>query len=227
MPAMTARSANASVALGRVGFAGAASANCAVDAAGKFPCLSSRPSPIARESKKIGSFLGVVPAVVRAYAWIMSLGAEGLREVARVAVLNNNYLLHNILKIRGVSAPYAEGKRRIEQVRYSWQELYEQTGVRTGDITNRLCDHGMHMWASHHPFIVPNPMSLEPTESYSRAELDEYIAALESVSDESYRDPETVRSAPHRSCVHQTRHDSFDDPDRRAEAPTIGSFDAQ
>ena len=169
-----------------------------------------------RSIGKIGSFLGVVPAVVRAYAWIMSLGAEGLREVARVAVLNNNYLLHNVVKIRGVSAPYAEGKRRIEQVRYSWQELYEQTGVRTGDITNRLCDHGMHMWASHHPFIVPNPMSLEPTESYSRAELDEYIAALESVSDESYRDPETVRSAPHRSCVHQTKHDSFDDPDRWA-----------
>jgi glycine dehydrogenase subunit 2 len=165
---------------------------------------------------KVGSFLGVVPAVVRAYAWIMSLGAEGLREVARVAVLNNNYLLHNILKIRGASAPYAEGERRIEQVRYSWQELYEQTGLRTGDVTNRMCDHGMHMWSSHHPFIVPNPMSLEPTESYSKAELDEYIAALQSVSDEAYSDPETVRTAPHRSSVHQVKHDSLDDPDRWA-----------
>ena len=169
-----------------------------------------------RSIGKIGAFLGVVPAVMRAYAWMMSLGAEGLREVARVAVLNNNYLLHKILKIRGVSAPYAEGERRIEQVRYSWQELYEQTGVRTGDITNRMCDHGMHMWSSHHPFIVPNPMSLEPTEAYSMTELDEYIAALQSVSDEAYSDPETVLSAPHRSCIHKVNQDSFDDPARWA-----------
>ena len=66
---------------------------------------------------KVRSFYGVVPAVLRAYAWIMSLGSEGLKEVARVAVLNNNYLLKKVKEIRGASAPYAEGQPRIEQVR--------------------------------------------------------------------------------------------------------------
>jgi len=163
---------------------------------------------------KVSAFLGVVPGVIRAYAWIRSLGAEGLQQVARTAVLNNNYLLHHIRQIPGASAPYAADGRRIEQVRYSWQKLFEDTGVTTEDITNRMCDHGMHMWSSHHPFIVPNPMSLEPTESYSQAELDEYLEALRSIAQEAYSDPEVVRTAPHRSCVHRIQHDTLDDPDQ-------------
>ena len=165
---------------------------------------------------KIGSFLGVIPAVVRTYAWMRALGAAGLKKVAQIAVLNNNYLLSKITKITGASAPYAAGAHRIEQVRYSWQELHEQTGVSTHDITNRMCDHGMHMWSSHHPFIVPEPMTIEPTEAYAQAELDEYVRALESVAREAYTDPETVKTAPHRSCISQIDHSSFDDPQKWA-----------
>lgn len=165
---------------------------------------------------KIGAFIGVVPAVVRTYAWVRSLGADGLRRVAQTAVLNNNYLLHHVRRLRGVSAPYAGNGWRIEQVRYSLQKLYEDTGVSTGEVTHRMCDHGMHMWASHHPFIVPNPMTLEPTEAYARAELDQYVAALARVIDEAYTTPQVVKTAPHRSCIHRVEHDWLDDPDRWA-----------
>lgn len=161
---------------------------------------------------KVGGFHGVIPAVIRAYAWIRSLGAEGLREVARVAVLNNNYVLRKVLQLPGVSAPYAEGHHRIEQVRYSWQRLHEETGVTTEDITRRMADHGMHMWSSHHPFIVPQPMTLEPTESYSRKELDQYVAALGNIVHEARTTPEVVKTAPHRSTIHRVRHEAFDDP---------------
>ena len=161
---------------------------------------------------KIGSYLGVVPAVIRAYAWIMSLGAEGLRQVSQTAVLNNNYLLHHIRQMKGMDIPYSKDGFRIEQVRYSWQKLFEDTGISTEDIVNRMCDHGMHMWSSHHPFIVPNPMTLEPTESYSIAELDEYIQALESIVEEAYNNPEIVKTAPHKSCIHQVDHSWLDDP---------------
>ena len=165
---------------------------------------------------KIASFMGTVPAVVRAYAWMRALGAEGLTNVAKIAVLNNNYVFSRITKIKGASAPYAAGQHRIEQVRYSWKELHDETGVGTHDITNRMCDHGMHMWSSHHPFIVPEPMTIEPTESYAVSELDEYINALQSISSEAYTDPETVKTAPHRSCVHQIDHSTFDDPEKWA-----------
>ena len=165
---------------------------------------------------KIRSFYGVMPAVVKAYSWIRALGASGLREVARVAVLNNNYLFKKVMEIRGASAPYAQGRHRIEQVRYSWEKLFNETGVGTWDITSRLADFGMHMWSSHHPFIVPEPMTLEPTESYSKAELDEYIAVLTQVSKEAYENPELVKTAPHNSVTHQPGHDTLDDPEKWA-----------
>jgi len=165
---------------------------------------------------KVRPWYGVAPNIVRAYAWIMSLGATGLREVAEVAVLNNNYLMHRVLGLRGSSAPYAAGKRRIEQVRYSWDELTRDTGVHSEELGVRMADFGTHYWTSHHPFVVPEPMTLEPTESYSRADLDEYAAMLGAVVREAYAEPETIRTAPHRSTVHQVWHEWFDDPARWA-----------
>jgi len=161
---------------------------------------------------KVRAFYGVIPAILKAYSWIMSLGSEGLKEVAQIAVLNNNYLLKKVLEIRGANAPYARGRHRIEQVRYSWDELYKETGVTTEDVTCRMADFGFHMWSSHHPFIVPQPFTLEPTESYSKAEIDEYIAGLKRVVKEAYENPELVKNAPHRSVVHKIETDSLDDP---------------
>mgnify|MGYP000859088753 FL=1 len=161
---------------------------------------------------KIRCFHGVFPAVLRAYAWIMSLGAAGLEEVARIAVLNNNYMLKRVTELEGAGAPYAVGRRRIEQVRYSWEQLYRDTGVTSEDVTRRLADYGCHLWQSHHPFIVPQPFTIEPTESYSKDELDEYIACLERVVTEAYTNPEIVKTAPHRSVVHRTDDSWFDDP---------------
>jgi glycine dehydrogenase subunit 2 len=171
-----------------------------------------RPSSIG----KVRPFHGNVPAILKAYAWVMSLGAEGLREVAEVAVLNNNYLLKKMLEIPGVSAPYAEGKRRIEQVRYSWQELSEETGIHSEEIGLRAADFGVHYWTSHHPFVVPEPCTLEPTESYSRDELDEYAGILAHVANEAREDPDRVRTAPHNSTIHTIDHAPFDDPARWA-----------
>ena len=161
---------------------------------------------------KMRPWYGVAPNLVRAYAWIMSLGAEGLREVAETAVLNNNYLMAKVLEVRGVSVPYAAGRRRIEQVRYSWEQLARETGVHTDEIGQRVVDFGTHYWTSHHPFVVPEPMTLEPTESYSRADLDEHAAILALVSDEAYTDPEHVKSAPHASTIHRIDHAPLDDP---------------
>lgn len=165
---------------------------------------------------KVAPFFGVAPNVVRAYAWIMALGASGLRQVSEIAVLNNNYLLALVRQIPGASAPYATGKHRIEQVRYSWQELFEETGISSEEIGIRMSDFGMHYWTSHHPYLVPQPFTLEPTESYSKAEIDEYVAVLTQVAKEARENPELVRSAPHNQTVHQIDHDDLDDPERWA-----------
>jgi glycine dehydrogenase subunit 2 len=173
---------------------------------------SDRPDSIG----KIGPFYGNASVVLKGYAWAMSLGAEGLREVAEIAVLNNNYLMNKVLDIPGASAPYAEGKRRIEQVRYSWQELAEETGVHSEEIGLRSADFGVHYWTSHHPFVVPQPCTLEPTESYAKDELDEYADILAHVAEEARTDPELVKTAPHRSTIHSVEHEPLDDPERWA-----------
>ena len=165
---------------------------------------------------KVRAFYGVAPVVLKSYAWVMSLGAKGLREVAEIAVLNNNYLLNKVLQIKGVSAPYAEGKRRIEQVRYSWEELMMDTGVRSEEAGLRAADFGLHYWTSHHPWIVPEPCTLEPTESYSKSDLDEYVDILRHVSDEAYSNPEIVKTAPHNSSIHKIDHGPLDDPSQWA-----------
>jgi glycine dehydrogenase subunit 2 len=160
---------------------------------------------------KVGPFYGVAPVILRAYAWVMSLGAQGLREVAEIAVLNNNYLLKRILEIPGASAPYAPGRRRFEQVRYSWEGLTRDTGLHSEELGIRAADYGVHYWTSHHPFVVPEPCTLEPTESYSKDELDEYVAILAHVADEARSDPQVVKSAPHNSTIHKIDHAPLDD----------------
>jgi len=165
---------------------------------------------------KTRGFYGVFPVILKAYAWVMSLGAAGLKEAAQVAVLNNNYLLENIKNIKGAASPFPAGKHRIEQVRYTWEKLFEDTGVTTEDVTLHLADFGFHLWSSHHPFVVPQPFTIEPTEAYSKDELDEYIEGLRTVVKEAYENPEKVKGAPYNSVVHKIDHSTLDDPEKWA-----------
>ncbi len=119
-------------------------------------------------------------------------------------------------RIRGVCAPYAKGKRRIEQVRYSWETLAQDTGVHSEELGIRAVDFGVHYWTSHHPFVVPEPCTLEPTESFSRDDIDEYAAILAHVANEAYTNPELVKTAPHNSTIHTIDHRSLDDPSQWA-----------
>ncbi len=161
---------------------------------------------------KIRAFYGVIGAVVKAYSWAMSLGANGMKTAAEIAVLNNNYLMKKICEIPGATAPYAEGKWRIEQVRYSWENLTKETGITSEQIGIRAADFGVHYWTSHHPWTIPEPFTLEPTESYTKAELDEYIAIIRNAATEARNDPETVKNAPHNCPIHHVHHDPLDDP---------------
>ncbi|MDR1799938.1 MAG: aminomethyl-transferring glycine dehydrogenase subunit GcvPB, partial [Bifidobacteriaceae bacterium] len=157
---------------------------------------------------------GVMGNLVRAYAWIRALGPEGLRQVAETAVLNNNYIMTRLTEIDGVEPSYVGPRLRpIEQVRYSWQGLTEATGITSGELGQRMADYGFHYWTSHHPYVVPQPATIEPTESYTKAELDEYVAALKLTAREAHANPRSVRGAPHRSSIHQVDPEAMSDPD--------------
>mgnify|MGYP000889422891 CR=1 FL=1 len=173
-----------------------------------------RPESIGR----VRGFLGNWMAVIRAYAWIRNLGPEGLKEVAEISVLNNNYLDNLLMAVKGVSRPYAEGHRRLDQVRYSLEQLKEDTGVGTEALRDRMVDFGIQSyWMSHHPWVVPEPFTPEPCETYSRADLDEWAAVIKKGSDEAYADAQFVLDAPHAQPIDQMRRtEAMEDPDQWA-----------
>ncbi|MBA7538385.1 putative glycine dehydrogenase (decarboxylating) subunit 2 [subsurface metagenome] len=172
-----------------------------------------RPSSFGR----VREFFGNAEVVLKAYAWTMSMGAEGLLEAAHVSVINNNYLDKLLMAIPGISKPYAEGKIRLDQVRYSWEKLKEDTGCGTEDLRRRLVDFGIQNYhSSHHPWIIPEPMTPEPCETYSKEDCDYWAAALKQMSKEAYTNPEIVKMAPHNSSIHKVNAVPLDDPKKWA-----------
>lgn len=151
---------------------------------------------------KLRKFYGVPAVVLRAYAYIRSLGADGLKQVSELSILNNNYLLKRMEAVQGITMPWAPGKRRLEQARLSWEPLTQDTGVTTDDIDRRIVDYGFQSYfASHHPRIIPEPFTPEACETYSKADIDEYTGALKAIAEEAYADPDLVKTAPHAAAL--------------------------
>jgi len=166
---------------------------------------------------KVREWYGVSEVVLKTWCWIRSLGPNGLYQVAKTAVVNNNYLFKKLMELPEVSCYYQDGNnQRVEQARYSLENLLEQTGISTGDIQRRMMDFGMHYWTSHHPYFLPEPMTLEPTETPSKKDIDEYIETLKYVFKEAHENPEIIRTAPHSSVTHQVDESGLDDPARWA-----------
>lgn len=158
---------------------------------------------------KIRGYMGNLQVVVKAYTWIRSLGPDGLKAVAQTAVLNSNYIARKLSQIPGFKLPYDPTIRRLEQVRYSLAPLKEETGVGGPEMKMRMIDFGQqHIFESHHPVLVPEPATIEPGESYSLDEIDEYLAVLQEVAREARVDASFVASGPHRSA--QSRADDVD-----------------
>jgi len=84
-------------------------------------------------------------------------------------------------------------------------------------VTARLVDFGIqNYFPSHHPWIIPEPMTPEPCETYSKEDCDYWAAALRQISKEAYSNPEIVKTAPHNSTIHRIDIDALDDPQRWA-----------
>ncbi len=168
---------------------------------------------------KVRGYIGTAGVILRAYSWTMMHGAEGLRMCANISVLNNNYLEKMLLSIKGLGEAFlGNGITRQEQCRYTWEELKNDTGVGTDDINKRVGDFGIPWyWASHHPWVIPEPMTLEPCETYSKCDLEEYYLSLKLVAEEAYDNPEVVLSAPHRQASHDLANpEDLDDPEKWA-----------
>ncbi|MFQ6057429.1 MAG: aminomethyl-transferring glycine dehydrogenase subunit GcvPB [Anaerolineae bacterium] len=145
---------------------------------------------------RVRAFYGNFNIMVRAYAYIRSLGARGLREVADNAVLNANYLLH---RLKGAyDLPY-DRPCMHECVFAGTRQA--RLGVRTLDIAKRLTDYGFHPPTIYFPLIVKEALMIEPTETESRETLDAFAEAMLAIAQEAETEPQMVQSAPHRAPV--------------------------
>ena len=144
---------------------------------------------------KIRSFWGNSAVLVRAYAYILMMGRDGLEEAAEAAVLNANYLARKLSRVRGLELPFPEKLRKHEFV-ISAAKMARETGVTTGHFSKRLLDFGIHAPTVYFPLIVEEAMMIEPTETVSKQELDETINAFSRISEEAYTKPDVVRNAP-------------------------------
>jgi glycine dehydrogenase subunit 2 len=179
----------------------------------KYHLDYSRPESIG----KVRSFHGNIQAVLRAYAWVISLGAEGLKKVAETCVMNNVYLTKKLLEIKGITIPYKESGQRLEQTRYSFEPLTKDTGVKGSDVRRRVIDFGLQSYhESHYPLITPEPFTLEPTETFSKADLDEYVSVFKHICEEAYSDNKKVIDAPHKGNIGQIDESFLNDPDKWA-----------
>jgi glycine cleavage system P protein (glycine dehydrogenase) subunit 2 len=151
-----------------------------------------RPKSIGR----VRAFYGNFGMVVRALAFIAANGAEGLLQSTQDAVLNANYVMRRLQDVYDL--PYNEPCMH-ECVLSDRRQATR--GVHTMDIAKRLIDYGFHPYTTAFPLIVPGAMMIEPTESASKEELDEFIEAMRAVAEEVEEDPEFVLKAPHSTRV--------------------------
>jgi glycine dehydrogenase subunit 2 len=145
---------------------------------------------------KVAVFHGNFGVLVRAYAYIRSLGAEGLRQISRDAVLNANYLLAGLKN--AYDLPYDRVCMHEVVVSATRQK---KNGVRGLDIAKRLLDYGFHAPTMYFPLIVDEALMIEPTESETKETLDAFIKAMLAIDREASETPELVRQAPQKTPV--------------------------
>ena len=143
---------------------------------------------------RMRSFYGNFGVLVRAFAYIARLGAAGLPEVTRLAVLNANYVR---ARLQGTyHLPYDTPS--LHECVFSDRHL-QDFGVSTLDVAKRLLDYGFYAPTIYFPLVVKGALMIEPTETETKETLDAFVDALLAIAEEARRDPAQLRNAPHRT----------------------------
>ncbi len=140
----------------------------------------------------IAPFYGNFAVCLKACAYILMLGGEGLKEVSDNAVLNANYLMHSLKDYYDL--PFE--RTCMHEFVLSAKRQQKDHGIRALDIAKGLIDHGFHPPTVYFPLIVAEALMIEPTETESKETLDRFIAAMRAIAKKAEEDPESLRQAP-------------------------------
>jgi glycine dehydrogenase subunit 2 len=148
---------------------------------------------LSRSIGRLSASYGNFGVILRAYAYVRTLGASGLREVSEAAVVNANYLLARLKDAYDV--PY--NRTCMHEALLSGRRQRNQNDVRTLDIAKRLLDYGYYAPTVYFPLVVDEAMLIEPTESESKESIDAFCDAMLAIAEEAASDPDLVKTAPH------------------------------
>ena len=149
------------------------------------------------EHLQVRAFNGNFLVVVKALAYLLTLGREGIPEAAENAVLNANYLMR---RIQGTFQP-AFDRICMHEFVLGLEEFKKETGVSALDVAKTLIDYGMHPPTMYFPLIVHEALMLEPTETESRETLDEAAEIFRKLYELGHKDPEYMHAAPHHAQI--------------------------
>src|ERR1700677_3770365 len=152
---------------------------------------------------RLRGFQGNYGCFVRSYAYICSLGGDGLRDASETAVLNANYLLARLQEQDiGEYLPLAYGELCLHEFVLSGGPMKKQLGLKTLDLAKRLLDFGFHPPTVYFPLLVEEALLVEPTETETRETLDAFAAAIAEILREAAGEgPEIARNAPYTTPV--------------------------
>lgn len=146
----------------------------------------------------ISGFLGNFGVMMRALAYIVTLGSDNLKWVGPLATLNANYIKESLKDCYELPI---EGVCKHEFVFDGLKD--KSTGVTTLDVAKRLLDYGYHAPTIYFPLLFHQALMIEPTESESKETLDGFIAVMRKIAQEAAENPELVKTAPHSTPVHR------------------------
>ena len=142
---------------------------------------------------RMGAFHGNFGALVRAYAYMSTLGKEGIANISRDAVINANYILSQLKD--HYDLPY--DRSCMHEVVFSARSLRREHGISALDVAKRLIDYGIHPPTMYFPLIVEEALMIEPTETESKETLDGFIEVMRAIAQEAQDDPDLLHNAPH------------------------------
>ena len=163
----------------------------------KYRLACDRPHSIG----KVKGFYGNFAVLVKAFAYIITLGAQGLEEVSELAVLNANYMARKLREVEGYTLPYDPEAPRKHEFVLSATPMKRKHGVTTLNVAKRLLDFGLHSPTIYFPLIVSEALMIEPTETETLEDLNKYIEVLKKIAREAKEDPDKVLTAPHNTAV--------------------------
>jgi glycine dehydrogenase subunit 2 len=156
----------------------------------------------AKSIGRLRGFHGNYGTFVRSYAYIRSLGADGLKDASQVAVLNANYLLAR-LREKGVAEhlPLAYGELCMHEFVLSGGPMKKNLKIKTLDLAKRLLDFGFHPPTVYFPLLVDEALMIEPTETETKETLDAFADAIAQILVEAAEDPQIALDAPYSTPV--------------------------